>query len=154
VSLRLTEQEFWDRTEPEPNTGCWIWLGCRNEHGYGSLRADGQPWLAHRRAYTLKYGPIPEGIKVCHSCDSPPCCNPTHLFLGTQAVNVADCVSKGRMPDRRGERHPRVKLTEEIVRAIRGLSAIGTSYVDLAERFGITRHYAWPIVQRRTWRHI
>jgi len=78
------------------SVGCWIWTGPKNRDGYGRSTAQGIPYLAHRAAYELLVAPIPEGLKVCHSCDKPACINPEHLFIGTQADNINDSVRKGR----------------------------------------------------------
>lgn len=82
----------------ETPTGCWIWPGWRRGQ-YGGLFVPGgrrQSALAHRWSYEQFVGAVPEGMKVCHRCDTPLCVNPDHLFLGTQADNVRDMVQKGR----------------------------------------------------------
>ncbi len=76
---------------------CWKWRGAKLKHGYGRYSGG---LLAHRIAYELLVGPIPESLLVLHSCDNPECTNPKHLFLGTHSDNAKDMVSKGR------NRHP------------------------------------------------
>ena len=76
---------------------CWEWQGTRNKHGYGTLTYDHRTAKAHRIAYQISFGSIPEGRQVLHYCDNPPCINPEHLFLGTAKDNVHDALRKGRM---------------------------------------------------------
>ncbi len=75
---------------------CWIWMAHKNNKGYGVIHFNGKVTLAHRIAYTHSNGVIPDGMKICHTCDNPPCVNPQHLFLGTQMDNLRDMAKKGR----------------------------------------------------------
>jgi len=77
---------------------CWEWKGARSSAGYGQkwTPSVGQVLYTHRLAYEWANGPIPSGMIVLHACDNPPCCNPSHLRLGTHADNVADKMQKGR----------------------------------------------------------
>ena len=75
---------------------CWEWTGARTALGYGRIKGDRCTVQTHRLAYELTYGPIPDGLFVMHSCDNPPCCNPAHLAVGTNADNVHDSMRKGR----------------------------------------------------------
>jgi len=76
---------------------CTVFVGHRNEHGYGVIRSDeGRTMLAHRAAYEVHRGPIPDGMHVLHRCDNPPCCDPGHLWIGTHIDNMRDRDAKGR----------------------------------------------------------
>ena len=75
---------------------CWLWTRAKNGKGYGIVRTYRRLRRAHRVAYELRNGPIPDGLFCCHSCDNPGCINPDHLWLGDNAANVADKVAKGR----------------------------------------------------------
>jgi len=83
---------FWKKVRKTPS--CWIWQGSVNMHGYGQLSHNGRAWKAHRLSYKMEYGEVDESLYVCHKCDSPPCVNPSHLFLGTQKANMMDLVNK------------------------------------------------------------
>lgn len=98
MSERRFSPEWWaERVEPEPNTGCHIWLGTVCRLGYGRVGMKGRsPVLVHRVAYECAYGPYDASLKVCHRCDNPSCVNPDHLFLGTQRDNMHDMFRKGR----------------------------------------------------------
>jgi hypothetical protein len=88
--VRALEQRLKSRLVLDPDTGCHLWNGTR-KGGYGQIAS-----CAHRLAWELANGPIPKGMQVLHRCDEPRCCNPDHLFLGTQAENMADMSRKGR----------------------------------------------------------
>ncbi len=91
------EKPFDEWYTAEPNTGCWLWTGSRNQKGYGWSRIQGiSTRMAHRISWLLHRGDIPEGVLVCHKCDTPSCVNPDHLFLGTQKDNLLDMSRKGR----------------------------------------------------------
>ena len=96
-SLRI---RLWRKIKRGKKNECWPWIGKAKINGYGILGLGGRGAgnvLAHRAAYELSVGPIPDGFYLCHKCDNPPCCNPTHLFVGTQLDNLRDASVKKRM---------------------------------------------------------
>lgn len=89
---------FWDKVCFGQPDACWEWAGARKgSQGYGEFGVNRMPATAHRVAWELTHGPIPDGLFVLHRCDNPPCCNPAHLFLGTHQDNMADRDAKGRV---------------------------------------------------------
>jgi hypothetical protein len=108
---------------------------------------------AHRIAYELTIGPIPEGMHVLHRCDNPSCVNPAHLFLGTLADNAKDMYAKGRGADRDGEKGPSAKLTWEIVTEIRRrYAADATTYRQLGAEFGVVSSQIGHIIRGEQWK--
>jgi hypothetical protein len=118
---------FWSKVEK--TDGCWLWRASVRADGYGQFAIrHGEIVLAHRFAYEAVHGPIPPGRQhcVCHTCDTPACVNPSHLWLGTPLDNVTDCISKERKaPPIRGEQHSGAKITDAQVNQIRRLYATG-----------------------------
>lgn len=102
---------------PEPNSGCWLWIGSASPNGYGALVVRGKKTKAHRYSWMLHNGNIPDGMWVLHKCDVPACVNPEHLFLGSCADNVSDRDAKGRQAS--GERNGSAKLAPQQVDEIR-----------------------------------
>ena len=92
---RPLEERFWEKVNRDGPGGCWIWTGSTNGR-YGQVCLNGVPKKAHRISWEMKNGPIPDGLHCLHRCDRPECCNPSHLFIGTQADNIADMIKKGR----------------------------------------------------------
>lgn len=96
---RAIFQRMMAKVEPVPECGCWLFTGAWDGGGYGqvSTRKGEAPAKAHRVAYEAAHGPVPEGLHVCHRCDTPACVNPGHLFAGTRRDNMLDCSTKGRL---------------------------------------------------------
>lgn len=148
-------ERFMSKFECDPNSGCWLWSAGLGSHGYGQFSlgtvADGA-MPAHRFSYQHHVGPIPDGMQVCHHCDTPACVNPDHLFLGTQLDNMRDMHEKGRWTgDNRGEGNGQSKLTEDDVRAIRASTESGAA---LGRHFGVNTSAIEHIRHRRRWAHV
>ena len=131
--------------------GCWEWIAYKDGGGYGIIKIDGKKQKAHRVAYRLYVGEIPDGMCVCHRCDNPGCVNPGHLFLGTMADNMRDCENKGRRVHPSGEKNGRAKLTEAQVVEIRVRYSEGDTQSELAKEFGVTQTAISHIVYGRNW---
>jgi hypothetical protein len=93
---------FWTQVHFGPS--CWEWMGRIERTGYGRLRFNSEMYSAHRAAWVLENGAIPDGIMVMHRCDNRKCVRPDHLFLGTHADNMKDMTDKGRQA--KGIDHP------------------------------------------------
>ncbi len=93
-------ERFHSKYIPEPNSGCWLWTAAMVGYEYGGLWVNGKTDRAHRVSWKLYYGDIPNGLQVCHKCDTPLCVNPEHLFIGTHKENMHDALRKGRMKGR------------------------------------------------------
>lgn len=129
---------FEERVQPEPNSGCHLWSGAMRARGdYGKVRWGGKDFSAHRISWELYVGPVPDGLCVLHKCDTPACVNPAHLFLGTQADNVRDMISKGRDYDKSGHGNPRAKLTPQQVMEIRGMPR--RNQAEIGQVYGIAQ---------------
>lgn len=140
------------RTKPEGD--CIVWLGERIWNGYGRVGFGSKRQLVHRVVFEHEYGPIPDGMLVCHSCDNRPCCNPAHLFLGTHAENSQDASRKGRVFRPLGERAPAAKLLETDIPKIRRLHAAGVSYRTIGDAFGVTPDCIGKIATGKNWSHV
>lgn len=183
--MRLTRYDsplvrFWSQVRT--SAGCWEWTGGKTPFGYGTFKIGNRPRAAHRFAWELANGPIPDKLSVLHRCDNPSCVRFDHLFTGTQGDNVRDAASKGRLargqrngkhthpekrqrgdshwqrrtPERaaRGERVGGAKLTENQVREIRALRSEGATLISIAALYGVRLTNIQQIVTRQTWRHV
>lgn len=151
---------FWSKVDITDNSkDCWNWLGAKKPTGYGNVRIDKKYRLAHRVAFELINGVIPDGLIVCHICDNPSCCNPSHLMLGTVKSNAIDMLIKNRQrkPETaaRGVNNGNSKLHPSQVIAIRNIySDGGITQKRLAELYGVTQPAIGSIIRNETWRHL
>ena len=99
--LKPLHLRFWENVQRRDGNRCWLWSGTKDNHGYGKISFGGrtrkQDLRAHRLSYELHYGPIAEGMNICHVCDTPACVNPSHLYEGSQRENMQDAVVRGRL---------------------------------------------------------
>ncbi|WP_431068169.1 HNH endonuclease [Ralstonia holmesii] len=153
VPWNVGTADFWGKVKK--SDGCWIWKGApKQPEGYGLFTINGRQQYAHRYAWELEHGPIPQGLLVLHRCDTPACVRASHLFLGTHQDNVDDCIQKGRRKYARGEEHHASKLTADVVRAIRNLVACGQSQRSVSTRYGVHVTTVSEIVHRKIWKHV
>ncbi len=134
--------------------GCWIWIGTRNEYGYGVVN-DGRlasgnhrKRAAHRKVYELLVGAIPNGLSILHRCDVPACVNPAHLYPGTQQQNLDDAVMRGRVPF--GSRRPDCKISDAALVEVRAAVARGETRAAIAKRYGVSRTLIIRIARGRS----
>lgn len=152
--LKPAKERFWAFVRFELN-GCWIWTGATDKNGYGvfGINKEKSNIGAHVYAWELQHGPVPIGLCVLHSCDHPPCVRDSHLFLGTQADNVADRVRKNRSAH--GEDSGQAVLTEDEVLDMRQKFVFEKGiYARLGREFGIEPEAVSSIVHGKTWKHL
>lgn len=155
-------ERLWAKISTEPGQGpngdCWEWNGYRTARGYGVVAIGagqrGKTMKAHRVAWQLSHGAIPEGMDVRHrTCDNPPCCRVDHLALGDHLENMRDKVAAGRSG--RGIHRSEHKLDEPTVRAIRERHASGgMTYKQVGAEFGISGTMVGYLVRRMSWAHV
>jgi len=147
-------ERFWEKVDRRGREDCWLWKAATVK-GYGVFAPVHHKLVkAHRFAYELVKGPIPDGQDVLHKCDCPPCCNPEHLFPGTQLDNQRDSIAKGRRASQDGEHNGNAKLTETQVREVRRLRSEGYVLAAIGEIMGVHLSTISLIVCGVTWKHL
>lgn len=151
-------ERFHSRVDSKTNPdGCWPWAGATNPKGYGRVGVGQIVYLPHRIAWFLKNGTIPKGMSVCHRCDNPRCCNPSHLFCGTIADNNRDMDKKGRRVTKTsyGEEQKASKLSDKLVRLIRAVNRKRVmSNTEMAKEVGVSITIIGRVVNRLSWKHV
>lgn len=147
---RPVAPRFWAKVQRGKPDECWPWLGCTTTWGYGSFKVGQKSFIASRVAYAVSHGEEPGDKLVCHTCDNPACCNPTHLWLGTDADNGRDKDLKGRAVHNgiKGEKHMWSKLTTAQVLEVKTSPLTGKA---LAAKFGVCKTTISEIRQGRNW---
>lgn len=134
-----------------PNqAGCCLWEGYVQPSGYGRFMLNGKAVRSSRFAYAAFRGPIPAGMCVLHSCDTPACVNPKHLRVGSIAENNAEKEAKGRANHPRGLQHGRLKLTPGVMRTVRRMLASGATQARVASATGISRASVYNVANNST----
>lgn len=147
----ITDKE-WFLSRVAQGDGCWMWQRSLDAHGYGQTWFRRKVSKAHRVAWTVLVGEIPEGLHVLHKCDNPPCVNPDHLFLGTNQDNIRDRLSKNRPRGGvRGASHRSAKLSWDQVEEIRRRYIWGNGRA-LGREFGVTHASIVRIVNKTGWK--
>lgn len=142
-----TIRRFWSKVDIRGPDDCWVWKAGRFDSGYGVFTIKRRNVRAHRFAYEIANGPT--DLCVLHKCDNPPCCNPAHLWEGTELENVHDRDRKGR--NCKGEDHPNAKLTPSAVRMIR---SDPRGHVVVARAMNVSRSLVQKIRQGKAWSHV
>ena len=155
---RSLEQRLGERIWYDDESGCILWIGYIFHHPNpsarrGKVKVGGRYVKAHRLAWRLMHGPIPDGMCVLHHCDVPHCVNPEHLYLGTHQDNMDDMARRGRRfsGDRRGEKNPRSILTNKQRGDIERLRAKGATTVELGTIYGVGKTTVLAVL-RGAWR--
>lgn len=133
-------------------SACTLFIGYIGPKGYGRTSYKGKSWQAHRLAWALQNGTIPPGLCVLHKCDTRACINVEHLFLGTNADNVKDKMSKGRHKSLAGEAHPKTSITKDQVLELRALRKQGVRVYDLSLKFNVSESTVYHICSKYTWK--
>jgi hypothetical protein len=172
TKLETLPARFWSKVNK--TSACWEWTGSVRPDGYGQINVEGRPLVAHRVAWQLEIGAIPEGMYICHHCDNRKCVRVDHLFTGTHTDNMADAAAKGRMPGtvdasklprgddhytRRmpelratGERNGHAKLTWGQVDSIRAMRRDGALLKDICREFGLGKGHVSEICNGKKWK--
>ena len=155
-----TPDVLWNKVDKKGSNECWPWIGYKNEDGYGRTWINDKGYYAHRVIFNLAFPNViqlsapkdtDETGFLLHKCDNPCCCNPSHLFVGNHADNMADKVKKGRIADFSGDKGPRCKLTMEQANEIRQKRKNGISAKQLAFESGLSLSSIKTLLARKSY---
>jgi len=138
------KSRFWSKVNKKGPDECWEWTGSKYINGYGSFNIGNNTIRgAHRIAYTLVKGPIPDNMYICHTCDNKLCCNPNHLYCGTPGDNNMDTVYRNKsfrsgIPS---------KFTNSDILKIKDLYINGRSQSEIGKLFDVTKQYIGAIIR-------
>ena len=155
TALEKLRERFWNKVylfHAITDEDCWEWIAAKDKDGYGQFNLileDGRKTMvkAHRFVWEQYKGPIPEGLHILHSCDCPPCVNPSHLRLGTNQDNMDEMDAKGR-------RRHYSKLSPADILFIRAVQYYDGIFRDLAKKFGVTPSNISHVRNQKSWKHI
>lgn len=152
-SLEFCQKRFMSHVVQGLPDECWLWNGARSGtgHQYGQAGYQGRRYTAHRLAYILFVGPVSDDLEVCHSCDTPLCVNPSHLWLGTHADNMRDMTQKGRLRAACSPGRTPYKLTPENIEQIHALLLQGVSHRSIAAQFKVSQPMISHIKNGKNW---
>lgn len=146
------KEEFESRIMPEPNTGCWLWIGKIDKDGYGGMSYNLVYDRAHRWSYQIYTGPILDDLYILHHCDTRSCVNPDHLYQGTPKNNSNDRVRRNRGAI--GEAHGGSKLDSLQIKVIRSLQSSGIEQKEIAKYFNVTPALINLIIKNKLWKNL
>ncbi len=149
------KERFYSKVSLPNKNGCMLWSGAKDSWGYGHLTVNKTTVKAHRLSYILHKGNIQKEMYICHTCDTPACVNPEHLFVGTPKDNSQDCIAKGRFKKTQlGDDVATSKLDTKSVLEIIDLLKYGYTQVEIAEIYGVTTQNIHYIHHNKSWKHI
>lgn len=146
LRLQLRSDDFWNRVDVKKPSECWKYRGCKDSHGYGWLTFCNRQIRASRLAWMISNKlDVPQGKVVLHKCDNPPCCNPAHLYLGTQKDNVRDMLVRGRYPS---------VFTPAEVKDVFARTHRGETCASVAKFYGVSKSAIAAIKRGERWKHL
>jgi hypothetical protein len=149
---------FWSKVRKSDDDGCWMWQAARLTRtntgalSYGIIMWRGKSTNAHRVAWELTHGPIPEGLWVLHKCDEQGCVRPSHLYLGSHADNTRDAIRRKRMT--RGTERWNARLRDIDVTAIRAMGAAGFATEAIGRMFSVSGRTVRYVLRGERWAHV